>query len=102
MTLPNRSRRYIVSERATFQSGWQQGVAEGWINPITDAVVLATIREHLSRSPRSARHTPGWPDNVRAVRFPRSAVHERGRVEIQYEILEDDGTVWLERIRPVT
>ncbi len=101
MALPDRGRRYIVSERATFRSDWQRGVAEGWITPIADAVVLAAIRERRSKSPRAARHIAGWPDNVRAIRFPRSASYEQGRVEIRYEILEDDGRVWLERIRPV-
>ena len=101
MALPNRDSRYIVEERASFQSDWQHGVAEGWINPMTDATVLATIREHLSRSPRAAPPIAYWPDNVRTIRFPRSAVHEPGKVEIQYEIMEDDGKVWLSRIRPV-
>ncbi len=39
------------------------------------------------------------PDRI--IRFPRSAVYEQGKVEVQYEILEDDGRVWLMRIRPV-
>lgn len=101
MVLPDRNRRYVVEERASFQSDWQRGVAEGWINPMTDATVLGVIREHLEKSPRAARYISGWPDNVRAIRFPYSAAHERGRVEIQYEILEDDGRVWLMRVRPV-
>ena len=101
MALPDRNRRYIVEERASFQSDWRRGVAEGWINPMADAAVLAAIREHLSRSPSAALRIADWPDNVRAIRFPRSAAHEQGRVEIQYEIMEDDGKVWLARIRPV-
>ena len=99
--LPNRNRRYDVLERATFQADWQRGVAEGWINPMTDAVVLQAIKESLSRSPYASQPVPGWPANVMAIRFPRSAIYEQGKVEIQYEILEDDGRVWLRRIRPV-
>ena len=101
MALPDRDRRYSVEERASFQSDWRRGVAEGWINPMTDATILATIREHLSRSPRAALYVTGWPDNVRAIRFPRSAIYELSQVEMQYEILEDDLIVWLMRIRPV-
>ena len=101
MVLPDRERRYIVSDKVSFQSDWQRGIIEGWINPMTDPTVLETIREHLSKSPRAARQVPGWSDNTRAIRFPRSAIHEHGRVEIRYEIVEDDRTVWLERIRPV-
>lgn len=101
MALPDRNRRYIVEERTSFQSDWRRGVAEGWVNPMADAAVLAAIREHLSRSPRAALYVADWPDNVRAIRFPRSAVHEQGRLEIMYEIMEDDGKVWLAHIRSV-
>ncbi len=68
---------------------------------MTDATILETIKEHLSNSPQAARHVPGWPGNARAIRFPRSAIHEHGRVEIRYEIVEDDRRVWLVRIRPI-
>ena len=101
MALPDRSSNYIVEERASFQSDWRRGVAEGWINPMVDASVLAAIREHLSRSPRAALYVTDWPDNVRVIRFPRSAAYERGRLEVQYEIMEDDSKVWLMRISPV-
>lgn len=101
MVLPDRDRHYTVEERASFQSDWRRGVAEGWINSIADVAVLAAIREHLSRSPRAALYVTGWPDNVRAIRFPRSAIYESGQVEIQYEILEDDLIVWLIGIRTV-
>ena len=101
MPLPYRGKRYIVSDRETFQNDWQRGVMEGWINPMTDPTVLGTIREHLAGSPGAAPQIPGLPDNVRVIRFPRSAVHENGRLEIRYEIVEDDGRVWLTAIRPV-
>ena len=101
MELPDRDRRYFISERASFNVDWRQGITEGWVNPMTDSTVLAAIREHLSRSPWSAPQVPGWPDNVRAIRFPRSAVYEQGKVLMRYEILGDDGRVWLERIRPI-
>ncbi len=101
MMPPGGRRRYIVAERESFNSDWRRGVAEGWINPMTDAVVLQAIIESLSRSPHASQPIPGWPFNVRTIRFPRSARYEQGRVEIQYEILEDDGRVWLEGIRHV-
>lgn len=101
MAPPGGRRRYIVAERESFNSDWRRGVAEGWINPMTDPTVLNTIIEHLSLSPRAARQVSGWPDSIRVIRFPRSAVHEHGRLEIRYEIIEDDRTVWLDRILPV-
>ncbi len=102
MVPPGGRRRYIVAERESFNSDWQRGVAEGWINPMTDAVVLTAIRDSLSVSPHSAHSVPDLPANVRTVRFPRSARYEQGRLEIEYEILEDDGRVWLARIRPIS
>ena len=101
MGLPDRIRHYIIEERTSFHSDWQRGVAEGWINPMVDASVLAAIREHLSTAPRAALYVTGWPDNVRVIRFPRSAAYEQGRLEVQYEIMEDDSKVWLMRISPV-
>ena len=68
---------------------------------MTDPAVLNIIKEYLSRTPLAASRQPGWPDNAKAIRFPRSAVDVRGRLEIRYEIVEDDQTVWLQRILPV-
>ena len=99
MGLPSHGREYMVSEKASSNSDWQRGIEEGWINPVADVSTLAVIRGHLSKSPNAALQTPGWPDNVKAIRFPRSAIHERGKLEIGYEVVEDDGAVYLEWIR---
>jgi len=45
---------------------------------------------------------PGEPDNVRRIGFPRSAANRHGRIEIRYEIIEDDVTVWLLGVRRVS
>lgn len=94
-------RVYEVLARQSFEVDWSRGVEEGWINPMADPTTLQAVKQVLSRRPRSGARILGEPDNVMAIRFPRSARSEQGRLEISYEILEDDRTVWLEDIRPV-
>lgn len=92
---------YDVAENERFGAFWRLGVAEGWINPMTDAVVLQAIKDTLSRVPGAGAHIPGEPENVRTIRFPRSARYEMGRIEIGYQVIVDDRKVWLDRIRQV-
>ena len=101
MQMPGSGSGYRVEERVSFAADWQRGVEEGWINPMADHVTLQMIKEVLSRMPRTGGHVRGDPENVLVVSFPRSVRYEQGRSEIIYEVLEDDRTVWLERIRPV-
>ena len=98
----DRETMYDVRERTGFQSDWARGVSEGWINPMADANTLQALRVHLARSPHAAPVIPGLPDNVRLITFPRSATHSLGRVELRYEIVEDDLKVWLESMDPVS
>ena len=93
---------YQVSEREGFNADWERGLAEGWINSMADHVTLQAIKEHLAQSPKAAEPIQGWPENVRIIGFPRSARHESGRLTIEYEIIEDDGIVWLDSIYPVS
>lgn len=97
----HRSRRYRVIESEGFDSDWKTGLSEGWINPMVDPVTLNFIKEALAHSPRAPVAIPGWPDNMRAIDFPRSARHPIGRLRIRYEIDEDDSEVHLLGIRNV-
>ena len=91
---------YQVLERASFEADWKRGIEEGWINPMADHVTLQAIRDLLSRTPRATESIYGWPENIRTIKFPRSIMYQIDTVSIYYEILEDDRTVWLERILP--
>lgn len=102
MTSQGQGNRYEVVERESFASDWQRGVEEGWINPMADHITLQAIKERLSGSPWAANPISGWPTNVRTITFPRSIANQQGTVDIYYEILEDDGKVWLERILPTS
>lgn len=86
---------YRVIESHGFDADWKTGLLEGWINPMVDPVTLMAIKETLAHSPRAPVAIPGWPDNVRAIDFPRSATHPMGRLRISYEIVEDDSEVHL-------
>ncbi len=101
MSPSHRGRRYLVIELDDFDAGWKSGVLEGWINPMTDPVTLVAIKEAIAYSPWAPRAIPGWPDNMRAIDFPRSAIHPFGRVRISYEIVEDDGEVHLLGVRSI-
>ena len=92
---------YRVEERTSITADWQRGVEEGWINSMADPITLQAIKEVLARRPQSGSRVPGEPQNVMAFGFPRSVRSEQGRLEIIFEILEDDLTVWLEHINPV-
>ena len=100
MALQGPGNRYEVVERESFAADWERGVEEGWINPMADHVTLQIIKERLSDHPWATRPISGWPANARAITFPRSVVNQQDTVDIYYEILEDDGKVWLERILP--
>lgn len=100
MQMPGSGSGYRVEERASFAADWQGGVEEGWINPMADHVTLQAIKDRLSHLPWTPNPTPGWPDNVRRLKFPRSVADQRDTVDVIYEILEDDRTVWLERMLP--
>ncbi len=91
---------YQVLERDSFDADWQRGIEEGWINPMADHVTLQAIKDLLSRTPRVTDSVYGRPENIRIIRFPRSIMYRADTVSIYYEILEDDRTVWLERILP--
>ena len=93
--------RYRVDESHQFNRDWSQGVTEGWINPMADPSTLAAIKEILATRPQSGQAQPGLPANVRFYRFPRSAVHNRGRLILRYSVIEDDRRVALERLIPV-
>ena len=45
--------------------------------------------------PRIGAPVPEEPENVMRVRFPRSVANPIGRIEVRYEVIEDDTTVWL-------
>ncbi len=92
---------YQVLERASFDADWRRGVEEGWINPMADHVTLQAIKDLLSRTPRTTDTISGWPENIRAIRFPRSIVSQQDPIDIYYVILENDRTVWLERMLPI-
>ncbi len=93
---------YQVLERESFDADWQRGIEEGWINPMADHATLQIIKERLSRLPWATNPISGWPANVRTITFPRSIANQQNTVDIYYEILEDDGKVWLERILPTS
>ena len=101
MSPSHRGRRYLVVEFDDFDADWKRGTSEGWINPMTDPVTLAAIKEAVAYSPWAATTVPGWPENMRAIDFPRSATHPLGRLRITYEIVEDDGEVHLLRVRDI-
>lgn len=92
---------YAVTETVSFEDDWLRGLAEGWINPMVDPPVLETIKDTLARRPNLNNRIPNSPDSLRLIRFPRSARSERGRLEIEYEIVEDDLQVWLLSIRSI-
>ena len=93
---------YQVLERDSFDADWRRGVEEGWINPMADHVTLQAIKDRLTQLPWAPYPTAEWPNNVRRLTFPRSVADRRDTVDVFYEILEDDRTVWLERILPTT
>ena len=97
-----RGRRYVVVESDDFDADWERGISEGWINPMADPVTLTVIKEALAYSPWAPSVVPAWPDNMRAIDFPRSAVHPFGRLRITYEIVEDDGEVHLVSVRNIS
>ena len=101
MSPSHRGRRYLVIELDDFDADWKNGVSEGWINPMTDPVTLVAIKEAIAYSAWAPRAVPGWPDNMRAVDFPRSAINPVGRLRISYEIVEDDGEVHLLNVRNI-
>ena len=88
-------------ESDEFDADWKRGTSEGWINPMTDSVTLAAIKEAIAHSPWAPGAVPGWPENMRAIDFPRSAIHPLGRLRVAYEIVEDDGEVHLLSVRNV-
>lgn len=92
---------YQVLERESFDADWRRGIGEGWINPMADHVTLQAIKDLLSRTPKTTEAISGWPENLRAVRFPRSIEFQQDPIDTYYEILEDYRTVWLERILPI-
>lgn len=92
---------YQVLERESFGADWRRGIGEGWINSMADQVTLQAIKEHLAQFPKATEPIDGLPENVRIIGFPRSARRTTGRLEIEYEIIEDDGIVWLVSINPV-
>lgn len=92
---------YQVQERGSFDADWRRGIEEGWINSMADPITLQAIKEVLARRPQSGSRVLGEPQNVMAFGFPRSVGSAQGRLEIIFEILEDDRTVWLEHINPV-
>ena len=92
---------YQVLERESFDADWRRGIEEGWINPMADHVTLQAIKEHLAQHPKATEPIDGLPENVRVIGFPRSARRATGRLEIEYEIIEDDGIVWLVGVNPV-
>ena len=102
MSPSHRGRRYVVIEFDDFDSDWKRGTSEGWINSMTDPVTLAAFKETLAYSPWAPRAVPGWPDNMRAIDFPRSATQPAGRLRITYEIVEDDGEVHLLSVRDIS
>ena len=91
---------YQVLERESFDADRRRGVEEGWINPMADHVTLQAIKGRLASLPWTPNPTAEWPHNVRRLTFPRSVADRRHTVDIVYEILEDDRTVWPERILP--
>lgn len=101
MSPSHRGRRYSVITCDEFDADWERGTSDGWINPMADPVTLAAIQEALAYSPWAPRAVPGWPDNMRAIDFPRSAMHPSGRLRVTYEIVEDDGEVRLRSVREV-
>ncbi len=100
--IPHQRGRYSVAERESFQSDWRSGIIEGWINQMADPATLEGIKRRLSEYPMTGALIPGEPDNVRRIGFPRSAANRHGRIEIRYEIIEDDVTVWLLGARKVS
>ena len=68
--------------------------------PEADHVTLQAIKGRLANLPWTPNPTAEWPHNVRRLTFPRSVADRRHTVDIVYEILEDDRTVWPERILP--
>ena len=102
MSPSHRGRRYLVIELDDFDADWKRGTSEGWINPMTDPVTLVEIKEAVAVSPWAPRVVLGWPDNMRAIDFPRSAIHPFGRLRITYEIVEDDGEVHLLSVRNIS
>ena len=92
---PDRGRRYTVIHSDLFESDWTLGIRDGWINPMADPQTLDTIKRFLAQSPWAPRPVPEWPDNMRAIDFPRSARNPIGRLRIRYEIVEDDQEVIL-------
>lgn len=101
MSPSHRGRRYLVIESEDFDADWKTGLLEGWINPMTDPVTLVAIKDALAHSPWAPRAIPSWPVNVRAIDFPRSAIHPIGRLRISYEIVEDDSEVHLLSVRNI-
>ena len=100
--VPHHRGQYSIRERESFQSDWRSGVIEGWINQLTDPTTLEGIKRILSESPRIGAPVPEEPENVRRVRFPRSVADPIGRMEVRYEVIEDDTTVWLLSVEKVS
>ena len=92
---------YEVVVSPSFWEDWNEGVSEGWVNPMTHPSILLYYRtEVLPHYPFSGQQVPGIPANVRVIRFPQS-LRGRNQIEIFYSVVVDDLRVILERIRLV-
>lgn len=83
---------YRVVRLTQFDDGWQSGIASGVIHPEVDEIRLQGLVRFLSLEPRhpSLQFVDG-PDNYYRVALIDGPI----RVEVWYEVVEDDFTVYL-------
>jgi hypothetical protein len=92
--LPRGDLRYRVFTTAQFEGLWEVGVANGAINPVSGPTNLDGLISFLSRDPHyfPKFEAPGEAIDLRWVDFQPVT---NPRVEIWYEVAEDDLRVYL-------
>lgn len=82
---------YDVCETAEFTAAWRDAIRNGYINPMVAGSDLAGIKQLLAENPRRVPLNADFVSDLRVITY-------QGRVRIWYYIVEDDRTVYLERV----